>query len=241
MFNLNRAMKDWQENFADNEQINPTEIEELRNHLEDEIENCKNQNLTEEEAFMVANHRLGSVDRLEQEYQMVHPNRIWQSRFIWMITGFIAVTVLNTIVRIIAKLSVFISSFITQNFALLLLIEIVSAAMFVLFLGWLAYRILFTENSKLKKYIQHGFKARYYVPIVFLISIGQFVPRLLGQSMGNIHYSNYWEVWSEYGSYLSHVSMINVLFHLLLPLIFLVLLLFVNHLARRSEGRTIKA
>ena len=63
MFNLNEKIIKWRSNLAQSETLAVSDLDELENHLREEIEQLTTLKLSDEEAFLVASHRLGSRPR----------------------------------------------------------------------------------------------------------------------------------------------------------------------------------
>ena len=67
------------------------DLDELEDHLRDEITNLVAVGLSEDEAFEIARRRLGSVDALDTEFRKVNSEAIWGRRIQWMLAGYLAV------------------------------------------------------------------------------------------------------------------------------------------------------
>lgn len=236
MFDINPALKEWRSSFQKVEQFSPDDIEEMENHLIDEIDKLKNQYLNEEEAFLLAAHRLGKPKILETEFHKVHPNRIWQNRFNWMVTGFLTILALNAFIKLSSKLIVFASSFFTTNFSILYLTELVSIGTMIFLIGWIVFKLLFSKKRKVEKLVPARLKHFHYIIIAFLVSFGQVLPEYLNQKMGSIHHTNYWEIWTKYGTYLSEIYIANYVLNFFFPLIILLMLITVNYSFKRVNG-----
>jgi hypothetical protein len=110
MFNLNQQIKKWRANLNASQSFKTIDIDELENHLIEEIEKLKLSGLSEEEAFIIATHRLGKIDYLSEEYAKVNTGLLWRKRFfwsgiiilVWIIIGFITSAVSQIILFIAA-------------------------------------------------------------------------------------------------------------------------------------------
>jgi hypothetical protein len=87
MFDLNEKISMWRSDLAQSETFYSSDIDELESHLREEIENLTDLRLSDEEAFLVANHRLGSKDSLVVEYGKVRRGIRFKQKISWMITG----------------------------------------------------------------------------------------------------------------------------------------------------------
>jgi len=71
-FNLENQISLWKSQLSKSGQFNKDNIEELESHLYDEIEQLQQYNLNDEEAYFVAQKRLGNIKDLKQEYGKVN-------------------------------------------------------------------------------------------------------------------------------------------------------------------------
>ena len=236
MFDLTSALDKWRKSFKGTESIGQTDIKEMETHIIDCIEKLKTQNLSDEEAFLVATHRLGKSDVLETEFQKAHPNRVWQKRFIWMLSGFFMILSLKAIVGLISQLIVFLASFITINFSVLYFVEMGSIGIILFLIGLLAYKLNFSKKETSEKYFPQSIKTIHYIILAVLVSFGQVLPEYLRQWMGNIHHNIYWEVWSKYGGYLSDIHIIGFIANFFFPLLILVFFILLNHSYKKENS-----
>jgi hypothetical protein len=74
MLNLERAIQDWRTQLSRCSIVRPEQLDEMEAHLRDEIKALlEANNLTPEEAFLVAEHRFGSAQELKREYWKAFP------------------------------------------------------------------------------------------------------------------------------------------------------------------------
>ncbi len=73
-FDLSAAILNWQDQLKRSPQFRDENLAELESHLRDAVERLQGQELSEEEAFMIATHRIGSVEQLETEYEKINRN-----------------------------------------------------------------------------------------------------------------------------------------------------------------------
>jgi hypothetical protein len=93
MFDLNNSLHDWRERFREAGRFRPEDVDELEEHLHEEMAKLGRVGLSEEESYLLAARRLGGVDALGREFEKVNPFSVWQSRLRWMAVG--AITVLG--------------------------------------------------------------------------------------------------------------------------------------------------
>ena len=94
MFQLDQAIGEWRRDCCQGGAISESSAVELEDHLRDSIERLCGSGLSEEEAFLVACHRLGKPSQLQSEFSKVHQGRIWLSRVILMLGGYLAISLL---------------------------------------------------------------------------------------------------------------------------------------------------
>src|SRR4051812_7991651 len=88
-FDLNVSMAQWRESLRAAGVVGLDNIEELELHLKDSISKLESLGLSTEEAFFVAQRRLGGGAQLADEFAKINHSQIWISRVIWMLAGFI--------------------------------------------------------------------------------------------------------------------------------------------------------
>ena len=94
MFDLNQQLNQWYSKLQVSGIYEACDIEELKAHLLDTIEDLESKGLEQEEAFLVAQHRLGDVQNLNQEFGKINYPRLWKQRIIWLIAGYFIVSAL---------------------------------------------------------------------------------------------------------------------------------------------------
>jgi len=86
-FDLNAAIGEWLESHARLPGFKPHNLRELEVHLRDSVAALQAQNLTPEESFMVARHRVGTPEVLAVEFGKVNRHAVWLERAMWMLAG----------------------------------------------------------------------------------------------------------------------------------------------------------
>jgi hypothetical protein len=87
MFNLNDQISKWRSNLAASQTLERSDIDELENHLREEIEHLMALKLSQEEAFYVALHRLGDTGSLAEEFAKINGSVLWSKRLFWAAVG----------------------------------------------------------------------------------------------------------------------------------------------------------
>lgn len=73
MFDLNKAIAGWRQDLNAQRTMHAADLDELEDHLREEIGGLMAGGLSEEEAFQVARMRLGSPGELGGEFAMADP------------------------------------------------------------------------------------------------------------------------------------------------------------------------
>jgi hypothetical protein len=58
--------------------ISPADLDELEDHLREQIADRRASGLDEEEAFLVAIKRIGNLDAVSREFAREHSDRLWK-------------------------------------------------------------------------------------------------------------------------------------------------------------------
>ena len=82
MFDLDAHIRQWRQQFLGDGAFYSSEVEELECHLRDAIDELYTKGLSEEEAFVIAVHRLGDQRALRKDYTRGRslPQRLFRSR-----------------------------------------------------------------------------------------------------------------------------------------------------------------
>ena len=92
-FNREEALAAWRNDLLGRGGLGPTEVDELQDHLTD-IEDELLVHLPQDEAFLLATHRLGAPQQLTREFGKVSPNQGWLLRAQWVTIGIAAYYIL---------------------------------------------------------------------------------------------------------------------------------------------------
>jgi hypothetical protein len=87
MSDVEKWIEQWRDGLAGSELLGGSDVNELESHLREEMEHLKTSGLSDEEAFLVAKHRLGDAATLEEEFAKVNPHRRFANRLSWMAIG----------------------------------------------------------------------------------------------------------------------------------------------------------
>lgn len=93
MFQLEPSVEAWKASMSAGQALSGNQVAELETHLRDAMETLReSSDLTDEEAFLIATRRLGKPQELASEYGKVHQGQVWQQRVIWMLFGYLVVS-----------------------------------------------------------------------------------------------------------------------------------------------------
>ncbi len=87
MFDVERQMEQWRAGLVGSEMLGNSTVDELENHLREEMGDLKASGLSDEEAFFVSRRRLGEAEVLAAEFAKVNPSRRFAGKFLWMAIG----------------------------------------------------------------------------------------------------------------------------------------------------------
>jgi hypothetical protein len=95
-FNLEKDIQKWRSDLKGQGSLDSNDLDELENHLRESVEDLESEQLSLEEAFIVAKRRIGKPSDLRAEFQKVNPGRLWSTRVCWMLVGYLSFTLIGT-------------------------------------------------------------------------------------------------------------------------------------------------
>jgi hypothetical protein len=81
MESLETQIAEWRAYVAGAPALNGRDVDELEDHLRDQIAELNTAGLSDDEAFLVAVKRMGNVDTLSREFAREHSGRLWKQLF----------------------------------------------------------------------------------------------------------------------------------------------------------------
>jgi hypothetical protein len=75
---LDERLGEWRQYFRRRQAVHTADIEELEDHLRNQIEGLRQAGLDDDEAFLVAVKRLGDLDSLSREFAHEYSERLWK-------------------------------------------------------------------------------------------------------------------------------------------------------------------
>lgn len=95
-FNLKDSLQQWQYGLRAERSFTEENIAELQSHLLDNMDELKEKELPEEEAFLLAKYRLGAAPELAGDFRKINKGMIWKERICLMVLGFTGFLFFNT-------------------------------------------------------------------------------------------------------------------------------------------------
>ena len=74
-------ISEWRDIYISSGHISDVDLDELEDHLREEIQELSSKGLSEEEAFFVAVRRIGNSSSLSKEFRKINIHDIWKSLF----------------------------------------------------------------------------------------------------------------------------------------------------------------
>lgn len=182
MSHLDELVKQWKDDLSHRESLQEDDLCELEQHLRDSVTELLGSGLSEDEAFLVASSRLGSVAALETEYRKVNGGLIWQRRVVWMLVGYVSLDILARLIEGVGSVAALFTAYAGASGTLMGF-----ATILVSLLGWAC---LFRLMSGLAKngdgrFIQHAQRMSPFVLVAISIGCilaGTLMP-ILGQGV----------------------------------------------------------
>ncbi|HEY7564531.1 MAG TPA: hypothetical protein VIA81_06360 [Acidimicrobiia bacterium] len=75
---LESQISQWRDFLLYRETIEPADVDELEDHLRNEVASLGRIGLSQDEAFLVAVKRIGNLDEMSKEFARVHADRLWK-------------------------------------------------------------------------------------------------------------------------------------------------------------------
>ena len=75
---LEAQIEQWRAYLRRRQAIRPRDVEELEDHLRDQVETLRSGGLSDDEAFLVAVKRMGALDAISNEFAREHSDRLWK-------------------------------------------------------------------------------------------------------------------------------------------------------------------
>ncbi|MEN0049403.1 MAG: permease prefix domain 1-containing protein [Bacteroidota bacterium] len=103
-FDLDQNVAQWKARLSKSQKMTSENIEELSDHLYSEIEELQELGLDEEEAFLVARKRIGSIDCIAAEFRKVNNKLLFAKELMPYIKGILILLAFSLLVDLVGKL-----------------------------------------------------------------------------------------------------------------------------------------
>ena len=78
---LEKRIKEWKDLCLRSGSLTDADIDELEDHLREEITQLSGRGLSEEESFLIALRRMGTLHSLSDEFRKINTHNLWKQLF----------------------------------------------------------------------------------------------------------------------------------------------------------------
>lgn len=114
-FCLEKNLEIWKSALSENPNMTTSNINELESHLLDEIAGLHKLGLNEEESFLIAQKRIGSIDNLINEFSKINKNVFLHNKALPYLSGILLFFAFITISELVMTISILIAQKIGIN------------------------------------------------------------------------------------------------------------------------------
>ena len=192
MFDMNEKIKIWRSDLTRQQTLEKSDIDELENHLREEIERLTESDLTQEEAFIVASHRLGHSDNLSDEFAKVNTSILWRKRLFWAGAIVLAWIILTYFGQVVSRICQILAVFIGLRGYTLNIIDILSQVTFFCVVVLALYHISRKKGISRISFskIADSFRGKIVLfVIVFIIVAGTYAFNILSAVVFARHFN----------------------------------------------------
>ncbi|WP_149275091.1 hypothetical protein [Pareuzebyella sediminis] len=108
-FSIDKSINNWKHQLSKTANFTEDNINELESHLLDEIQELNKIGLNEEESFLVASKRIGTIEQLTFEYSKVNRKVYFRNRIFPFLTGILVFIAYMAITDLATYTSIFIA------------------------------------------------------------------------------------------------------------------------------------
>ena len=98
MQDLDHFITRWRENLTNKTSLSSIEVDELEDHLRNEIKRLVKMGLPSHEACHIGRALIGSPKEITEDFDNLNPPDKWRDRLLWIIGGYIVFTLINSLV-----------------------------------------------------------------------------------------------------------------------------------------------
>ncbi|MBN1127227.1 MAG: ABC transporter ATP-binding protein [Sedimentisphaerales bacterium] len=226
MFCVDRRIAEWRNGLAETGRFTAANLDELEAHLREKMEEFQHLPLSDEEAFLVASHRLGEKQDLTAEYGKVNSGLIWSHRFFWMIVGILAFAAMTALAGAVSSVLVAMGAYTGVNPKLLgFFASGIKAVVILAGLGFVLWACLAVRSGSTADRLTRGALIGLIAFLPVLFATRMLSPALTARVMGP----------SQYGQIALVMSYMSIGLTVLCYIAMIVLMLW---LRKRSTGLT---
>ena len=184
MFELNEEIAKWCAMLAGSGKLDKSDIDELEEHLREEIDRLTALKLPEDEAFIVARHRLGGTEALSDEFAKVNRAAIFRRRCFWAGVGLLCYELAMHAGSIASNAGVLLASLLGVRGYLLSAAEVIAQGIFFSVVILVLYLIAGTKDIKGGWFSRAAGTVRGKVVLfgsVFVVIVAMFASRIFIQ------------------------------------------------------------
>ncbi|MBW8034810.1 MAG: hypothetical protein FVQ79_03935 [Planctomycetes bacterium] len=110
MFDLSKEISNWRTKLSQKQTCIDTDLDELESHLKDEMDQLEKKDLSQQEAFLVAAHRLGDTDALADEFAKVNKSLLLRKKLFYAVCGIFAFMSATYVATAFSKISLLLAT-----------------------------------------------------------------------------------------------------------------------------------
>ena len=233
MFDLNKAINSWRMNLSAKQTCAKSDIDEMETHLREEIDSLTASKLSEQEAFLVATHRLGDNDSLAAEFAKVNTSILWRKRLFWMVAGLLSYLIATYVARCASTGFVVLAMFAGLRGYSLGFVGVIIKIVFFLTLVFIFYkvsRIRYRQGELFCRVADKPWgKFLLFAGIFIVIAAGLASKMLIPFTIGRLGFSVYGEI-AMFQAYVGFV------WQIIMPLILLAVVIRLRPSRLRKAG-----
>ena len=111
MFDLDEAIREWCTHLQQQGLYDDKNLLELQDHVYSEVEHLRSVELSAQEAFWIALHRMGDSRHLIREYGKVRVIPMWKHRLFWMAVGILAFSIFTYLSAFLSDMAAVIAAY----------------------------------------------------------------------------------------------------------------------------------
>ncbi len=221
MFMLDDQLNKWRQNLLNDSQFKNTDIDELENHLKEQIQDFIETGLSEDEAFLLSAYRIGDTKSLSNEFKKINPFEIWRKRLIYMLIGAISFVLIEKIGNIIYHFTLSIGINLEMNLFIITVFSILIKTSLIVTLLLTIYSIVSDKKNKLQYYTMKGLNFIKFHPVLTLVlAIIIIIFDKLSKFINTFLMARYFDP-ASFGQYTFRITLFNLAISMIIPIILL--------------------